>query len=109
MFSFHFSSILSFFCSFFFFFFQAEAGIRFLVRSRGLGDVYKRQRKSGVGVVETASVRRRIRWARRRGELAALLGEQSAKRALDGRRRPISGMSTQDNNLRGVSPPERAG
>ena len=27
----------------FFFFFQAEDGIRFLVRSRGLGDVYKRQ------------------------------------------------------------------
>ena len=26
-----------------FFFFQAEAGIRSLVRSRGLGDVYKRQ------------------------------------------------------------------
>ena len=27
-----------------FFFFQAEDGIRDLVRSRGLGDVYKRQR-----------------------------------------------------------------
>ena len=27
----------------FFFFFQAEDGIRDLVRSRGLGDVYKRQ------------------------------------------------------------------
>ena len=27
----------------FFFFFQAEDGIRVLVRSRGLGDVYKRQ------------------------------------------------------------------
>ena len=25
------------------FFFQAEGGIRYLVRSRGLGDVYKRQ------------------------------------------------------------------
>ena len=34
-----------FFCGFFvFFFFQAEDGIRDLVRSRGLGDVYKRQR-----------------------------------------------------------------
>ena len=34
----------------FFFFFQAEDGIRDLVRSRGLGDVYKRQppdRRSG--------------------------------------------------------------
>ena len=30
----------SYFC---FFFFQAEDGIRDLVRSRGLGDVYKRQ------------------------------------------------------------------
>ena len=29
--------------SFFYFFFQAEDGIRDLVRSRGLGDVYKRQ------------------------------------------------------------------
>ena len=27
------------------FFFQAEDGIRDLVRSRGLGDVYKRQRR----------------------------------------------------------------
>ena len=35
-------SCLSFyFCAFFFF--QAEDGIRDLVRSRGLGDVYKRQ------------------------------------------------------------------
>ena len=29
-----------------FFFFQAEDGIRDLVRSRGLGDVYKRQLES---------------------------------------------------------------
>src|SRR5665811_2328902 len=37
-------------CFFFvFFFFQAEDGIRDLVRSRGLGDVYKRQHsKSGI-------------------------------------------------------------
>ena len=32
-----------FFLFFFYFFFQAEDGIRYLVRSRGLGDVYKRQ------------------------------------------------------------------
>ena len=32
-----------FFLLFIFFFFQAEDGIRDLVRSRGLGDVYKRQ------------------------------------------------------------------
>ena len=31
----------------FFFFFQAEDGIRDLVRSRGLGDVYKRQAPAG--------------------------------------------------------------
>ena len=29
------------------FFFQAEDGIRYLVRSRGLGDVYKRQQPAG--------------------------------------------------------------
>ncbi len=34
-----------------FFFFQAEDGIRGLVRSRGLGDEYKKQ---GVGAVEQA-------------------------------------------------------
>ena len=34
--------VISYFISFFFFF-QAEDGIRDLVRSRGLGDVYKRQ------------------------------------------------------------------
>ena len=32
---------------FIFFFFQAEDGIRDLVRSRGLGDVYKRQKYDG--------------------------------------------------------------
>ena len=31
-----------------FFFFQAEDGIRDLVRSRGLGDVYKRQKGYGL-------------------------------------------------------------
>ena len=31
----------------YFFFFQAEDGIRDLVRSRGLGDVYKRQQAFG--------------------------------------------------------------
>ena len=33
-----------------FFFFQAEDGIRYLVRSRGLGDVYKRQIVADAGV-----------------------------------------------------------
>ena len=32
-----------------FFFFQAEDGIRYLVRSRGLGDVYKRQGRGIAG------------------------------------------------------------
>ena len=37
---------------FFIFFFQAEDGIRDLVRSRGLGDVYKRQTISSNGDTE---------------------------------------------------------
>ena len=40
-------------CVFFFFsvfFFQAEDGIRDLVRSRGLGDVYKRQAQIRISV-----------------------------------------------------------
>ena len=37
------------YCTEFFFFFQAEDGIRDLVRSRGLGDVYKRQGLAGAG------------------------------------------------------------
>ena len=42
-----------------FFFFQAEDGIRDLVRSRGLGDVYKRQH------VHCAAQRRELRGLRR--------------------------------------------
>ena len=38
-----------FFFFFLSFFFQAEDGIRYLVRSRGLGDVYKRQVLNGIG------------------------------------------------------------
>ena len=38
-----------------FVFFQAEDGIRDLVRSRGLGDVYKRQAES---VLESAAAHR---------------------------------------------------
>ena len=38
-----------------FFFFQAEDGIRDLVRSRGLGDVYKRQGMNGLEVARVAS------------------------------------------------------
>ena len=36
-----------------FFFFQAEDGIRDLVRSRGLGDVYKRQFLMSIGFIST--------------------------------------------------------
>ena len=39
--------VVIFLCAGGFFFFQAEDGIRDLVRSRGLGDVYKRQTTSG--------------------------------------------------------------
>ena len=42
-------------CIFFVFFFQAEDGIRDLVRSRGLGDVYKRQVKITNSLSETVS------------------------------------------------------
>ena len=43
-FSLHFITSIRYLC-FMCFFFQAEDGIRDLVRSRGLGDVYKRQRQ----------------------------------------------------------------
>jgi len=41
-----------------FFFFQAEDGIRDLVRSRGLGDVYKRQLLAEVAALVDAGVLR---------------------------------------------------
>ena len=46
--------VRAFYCRLFFFF-QAEDGIRDLVRSRGLGDVYKRQGKS-YSVLESAII-----------------------------------------------------
>ena len=39
-----------------FFFFQAEDGIRDLVRSRGLGDVYKRQAQSIINAIEGCKI-----------------------------------------------------
>ena len=45
-----------FFCFLFCFFFQAEDGIRYLVRSRGLGDVYKRQELQRHHLVEVGRV-----------------------------------------------------
>ena len=44
----------------FIFFFQAEDGIRDLVRSRGLGDVYKRQMRVGSGIVQRVSLLRSL-------------------------------------------------
>ena len=41
------------------FFFQAEDGIRDLVRSRGLGDVYKRQTPGRAGLLARRAGRRR--------------------------------------------------
>ena len=43
------------------FFFQAEDGIRDLVRSRGLGDVYKRQRQGRQEAAARAQRHRRDR------------------------------------------------
>ena len=45
----------------YFFFFQAEDGIRDLVRSRGLGDVYKRQAHGNRGLrIEQHNVEHRL-------------------------------------------------
>ena len=43
-----------------FFFFQAEDGIRDLVRSRGLGDVYKRQSVIGGGMISFVAATCRV-------------------------------------------------
>ena len=44
-------------CCLLFFFFQAEDGIRDLVRSRGLGDVYKRQGRTLRGFPDVKKLR----------------------------------------------------
>ena len=61
-----------------FFFFQAEDGIRDLVRSRGLGDVYKRQGLLAGALVVVRSVRFQVsagrpREPRRRPHVAGQL------------------------------------
>ena len=48
-------SLFFLFCLFFFL--QAKAGIRYLVRSRGLGDVYKRQPHNTAGRFPPARLR----------------------------------------------------
>ena len=58
------------------FFFQAEDGIRDLVRSRGLGDVYKRQDQV------PATVRVDIRQDERRGALTRRIDAGSREPAL---------------------------
>ena len=47
------------------FFFQAEDGIRDLVRSRGLGDVYKRQKRGFVLLPRRWVVERSFAWMTR--------------------------------------------
>ena len=61
-----------------FFFFQAEDGRRYLVRSRGLGDVYKRQpqRKKSE---RSADLRNRIRELERQLEDEQLKSEAYSK------------------------------
>ena len=61
--------LLMLFMSFFFvcvcvccFFFQAEDGIRYLVRSRGLGDVYKRQPQNRRATTPSLRHDRRTIW-----------------------------------------------
>ena len=54
-----------------FFFFQAEDGIRDLVRSRGLGDVYKRQDHMWRTISQGVRAAKRARKARREAEAAA--------------------------------------
>ena len=51
-----------------FFFFQAEDGIRDLVRSRGLGDVYKRQGPYSASARSTESMARTTPAQKPRGE-----------------------------------------
>ena len=70
------SYVFFFFCCIVFFFFQAEDGIRDLVRSRGLGDVYKRQ--GDVLVVNDVADRRSVRPGRFAGS-----GEGPAEPVVD--------------------------
>ena len=56
----------------FFFFFQAEDGIRDLVRSRGLGDVYKRQGEGQHDLGRTPGAGLPV--IRAAGEIGAALG-----------------------------------
>ena len=60
----------------FVFFFQAEDGIRDLVRSRGLGDVYKRQEQTVLFTRMFPEAKLRIVNAlKKNGEVVAMLGD----------------------------------
>ena len=56
------------------FFFQAEDGIRDLVRSRGLGDVYKRQQLRNKNIVVARKEANRIFYRIRNPQLLDLIG-----------------------------------
>ena len=56
-----------------FFFFQAEDGIRYLVRSRGLGDVYKRQHQ------DVLALEHRQSWLESRIQPAGFSGDSVAQ------------------------------
>ena len=56
------------------FFFQAEDGIRDLVRSRGLGDVYKRQAAHGLDLAYPRGIVRDLPSAISRPDLVGALG-----------------------------------
>eukprot|EP00656_Telonema_subtile_P013641 TRINITY_DN1692_c0_g1_i5.p1 TRINITY_DN1692_c0_g1~~TRINITY_DN1692_c0_g1_i5.p1 ORF type:complete len:163 (-),score=36.68 TRINITY_DN1692_c0_g1_i5:128-616(-) len=76
-------------CIFCFFFFQAEDGIRDLVRSRGLGDVYKRQVVSVTHTTPAIEAYKRMETEKVSG--AAVLDEQG---------RVVGNLSA--SNLRGI-------
>ena len=55
------------------FLFQAEDGIRDLVRSRGLGDVYKRQKIYKTEMIETVALSH-VSFEIKKGEFVAIMG-----------------------------------
>ena len=61
-------------CVFICFFFQAEDGIRDLVRSRGLGDVYKRQNPDGYIYNELSEPEGGGLWRKNRNNIDAPAG-----------------------------------
>ena len=93
---------LLFFFIFFIFFFHAEDGIRYLVRSRGLGDVYKRQLVEDAVEIGIGDLRRRGRWPR---EIRRQLGVALA--ALRSALFEVGHAVLQDRTVAGNCPPLR--